>query len=68
MRTRLAAWHTSVLAVLLVSFAVAAYAFVFYASRARTDASLGDAVTSSVSELDVERRNQATTAARPAKC
>lgn len=63
LRTRLAVWHTSVLAVLLVAFAVAAYAFVFYASRARTDASLGDAVDELANEIDVERRNQPTTAA-----
>jgi two-component system, OmpR family, sensor kinase len=63
LRTRLAVWHTSVLGVLLVSFAVAAYAFVFYATRARTDASLGDAVDELASELEVEQRNQPTTAA-----
>jgi two-component system, OmpR family, sensor kinase len=63
LRTRLAAWHTSVLALLLVSFATAAYAFVFYATRARTDASVGDAADELGRELIVERRNQATAAA-----
>ena len=44
LRARLAAWHTAVLAVLLAAFAGGAYAFVVRSVRARTDASLSDAL------------------------
>jgi heavy metal sensor kinase len=63
LRKRLALWHTSVLAVLLVAFAAGAYAFVFFATRARTDAALGDAAEDLATGLAGERPNQPTAAA-----
>jgi hypothetical protein len=60
MRARLTLWHTAVLAILLALFAAEAYAFVLHSSRARTDASLGEAVDDLVNELVAEGRNQTT--------
>ena len=60
-RARLTLWHTAVLAVLLALFASGAYAFVRYASRARTDAAVIDAVNDLVMELTAERRGGTTT-------
>ena len=54
-RARLALWHTTVLAVLLAAFAVAAYLFVSRAVSARTDASLADALLDFRTGLLAER-------------
>lgn len=66
LRARLALWHTSVLGIILGAFAIAAYAFVFFASRARTDSNLADAVGDVVAQLRAEagdRRSIGSTAA-----
>ena len=55
-RARLTLWHTAVVAVLVGLFAAAAYGFVVYSSRARTDAELTDAVTDLEDEILTERR------------
>ena len=43
MRSRLTLWYTGVLALVLVVFAAAAYAYLARAARERTDQSLADA-------------------------
>ncbi|HEX7979487.1 MAG TPA: HAMP domain-containing protein, partial [Gemmatimonadaceae bacterium] len=54
-RTRLALWHTAVLAVLLVLFAGGAYGFLVRAVQVRTDASLSDALLELRDGLVAER-------------
>jgi heavy metal sensor kinase len=63
LRAQLAAWHTSVLAILLVLFAAGAYAFVAYSARAQIDASVANAADDLATELAAERPNHGTTAA-----
>jgi heavy metal sensor kinase len=63
LRAQLAAWHTTVLAILLISFAGAAYGFVSYTTRERIDSALGDAADDLATELAAERQKQRTTAA-----
>jgi heavy metal sensor kinase len=60
-RSRLALWHTAVLAVILVAFAGVAYAFVARAIAARTDASLSDALSDFRAELLAEAGPRAST-------
>jgi heavy metal sensor kinase len=62
-RWRLTLWHSAVLAVLLALFSVGAYAFIVRESRARTAASVLDAVGDLQAELLAERQQQPTTLA-----
>jgi heavy metal sensor kinase len=61
LRTRLTLWHTAVLAVLIVSFAIVAYVFLERATWSRTDSALLDAAADLRSELLAERGDHATT-------
>lgn len=61
-RGRLALWHTAVLTILLAVLTGAAYAFVVQANRARTDASVHDALADLRIALAEERPSQASTA------
>jgi two-component system, OmpR family, sensor kinase len=61
LRTRLTLWHTGVLAVLIVSFAIGAYAFLERGTWSRTDAALLDAATDLRTELLAERGDHSTT-------
>jgi heavy metal sensor kinase len=54
MRSRLTLWYTGVLALVLVVFAVAAYAYLARAARERTDQSLADTDHSLVSNFTAE--------------
>jgi two-component system, OmpR family, sensor kinase len=54
MRSRLTLWYTAVLALVLVVFATAAYAYLSRAARERTDQSLADAVQALASNFVVE--------------
>jgi heavy metal sensor kinase len=54
MRSRLTLWYTGVLALVLVVFAVAAYAYLARAVRERTDQSLADAAHSIASNFAAE--------------
>jgi two-component system OmpR family sensor kinase len=54
MRSRLTLWYTGVLALVLVVFAVAAYAYLARAVRERTDQSLADAAQSIASNFAAE--------------
>jgi heavy metal sensor kinase len=54
MRTRLTLWYTSVLALVLLLFAVSTYSYLARAARQRTDDSLSDTATSFVSSFDSE--------------
>ncbi|MDQ6888041.1 MAG: ATP-binding protein [Gemmatimonadota bacterium] len=56
-RVRLALWHTAVLGVLLVSFAVAAYAFVARTSARRIDRDLEDTARAFAIALAAERED-----------
>jgi two-component system, OmpR family, sensor kinase len=59
LRGRLALWHAIVLAIILASFAAAAYAFVFFETRARTDSMLSDAVDDVAAQLHAEASDEA---------
>ncbi|HKR08696.1 MAG TPA: HAMP domain-containing protein, partial [Gemmatimonadaceae bacterium] len=61
LRTRLTLWHTGVLAVLIVSFAIGAYVFLERATWSRTDTALLDAASDLRSELLAERGDHSTT-------
>ncbi|MEO7216865.1 MAG: ATP-binding protein [Gemmatimonadaceae bacterium] len=54
-RARLALWHTAVLAVLLIGFALAAYIFLDRTTAARADEYLASAAAGFVTELTAER-------------
>ncbi|MFL6257855.1 MAG: hypothetical protein ACJ74T_22840, partial [Pyrinomonadaceae bacterium] len=54
MRSRLTLWYTGVLALVLVVFAAAAYAYLARAVRAGTDQSLADTVHSLASNFTAE--------------
>src|ERR1700750_43719 len=54
MRSRLTLWYTGVLALVLVVFAAAAYAYLARAVRERTDQSLADAAHSLASNFAAE--------------
>src|SRR5215475_629334 len=58
LRGRLALWHAIVLGVILGLFAFAAYAFVFFQSRARTDSTLSDAVDDVAAQLHAEASDE----------
>ena len=58
LRGRLALWHAIVLGVILGLFATAAYAFVFFQSRARTDSTLSDAVDDVAAQLHAEASDE----------
>src|SRR5262245_22199209 len=60
LRGRLALWHAIVLGVILGLFATAAYAFVFFQSRARTDSTLSDAVDDVAAQLHAEASDEGT--------
>src|SRR4051812_12216306 len=60
-RARLTLWHTAVVAVLVGLFAAGAYAFVAQSSRARTDATVLDAVADLRDELLAERQHSRST-------
>lgn len=61
LRTRLTLWHTGVLAVLIVAFAIGAYVFLERGMWSRTDSALLDAAADLRSELLAERRDHSTT-------
>lgn len=61
LRTRLTLWHTGVLAVLNVSFAIGAYVFLERGTWSRTDSALLDAAADLRSELLAERGDHSTT-------
>jgi two-component system OmpR family sensor kinase len=54
MRSRLTIWYTGVLALVLVIFAVAAYAYLARAAQKRTDRSLADTASSLISNFAAE--------------
>ena len=54
MRSRLTLWYTGVLALVLVVFAAAAYAYLARAVRERTDQSLADSAHSLASNFSAE--------------
>src|SRR4051812_25215437 len=54
MRSRLTLWYTGVLALVLVVFTAAAYAYLARAARERTDQSLADTAHSLVSNFTAE--------------
>jgi heavy metal sensor kinase len=60
LRGRLALWHAIVLGVILGLFAAAAYAFVFFQSRAHTDSTLSDAVDDVAAQLHAEASDEGT--------
>ncbi len=62
MRTRLTLWHTAVVGLLVVLFVGGAYGFVAHTTRARTDASLANAVRELVGELGTDLGNAASLA------
>lgn len=61
LRTRLTLWHTGVLAVLIVSFAIAAYVFLERGTWSRTDSALLDAAADLRSQLLAEGANRSGT-------
>ena len=58
MRARLTLWYTGVLALVLVIFAVATYAYLARAARARTDQSLADTASSLISNFSSESNDE----------
>jgi hypothetical protein len=58
MRTRLTVWYTSVLALVLLIFAVTSYTYLARAARARTDASLSDTLDSLISTFNTELNDE----------
>jgi len=58
MRARLTLWYTCVLALVLVVFASATYAYLSRAARARTDQSLADTANSLVSNFAAESEDE----------
>jgi two-component system OmpR family sensor kinase len=58
MRSRLTLWYTGVLALVLVIFAVATYAYLARAARERTDQSLADTANSLVSNFTSESNDE----------
>jgi len=60
LRTRLTLWHTGVLAVLIVLFAIGAYVFLERGTWSRTDSALLDAAADLRSELLAERGDHST--------
>src|SRR6266404_4883907 len=67
MRTRLTLWYTSVLALVLLIFAVSTYSYLARAARQRTDDSLSDTATSFVSSFDSELADENQVADNAAK-
>ncbi len=67
MRTRLTLWYTSVLALVLLIFAVSTYSYLARAARQRTDDSLSDTATSFVSGFDSELADENQVADNAAK-
>ncbi|MDT5295358.1 MAG: hypothetical protein QOJ76_2238 [Acidobacteriota bacterium] len=58
MRSRLTLWYTGVLALALVVFAVATYAYLARAARERTDRSLADTINSLASNFAAESNDE----------
>jgi two-component system OmpR family sensor kinase len=58
MRTRLTLWYTGVLALVLIIFAAATYAYLARVARGRTDQSLADAANSLVSNFAAETEDE----------
>ncbi len=58
MRARLTLWYTGVLALVLVTFAFATYAYLARAARARTDQSLADTAASLSSNFAAESNDE----------
>jgi heavy metal sensor kinase len=58
MRARLTLWYTGVLALVLVAFAVATYAYLARAARERTDQSLADTANSLISNFAAESNDE----------
>ena len=63
MRTRLTFWYTSVLALVLLIFALTSYSYLARAARQRTDASLGDTLDSLISTFNTELNDEGQTIA-----
>ena len=61
MRTRLTFWYTSVLAVVLLIFALTSYSYLAQAARQRTDASLADTLDSLISTFNTELNDEGQT-------
>jgi heavy metal sensor kinase len=58
MRARLTLWYTGVLALVLVLFAFATYAYLARAAQARTDATLADTANSLISNFAAESNDE----------
>jgi heavy metal sensor kinase len=58
MRARLTLWYTGVLALVLVTFAVATYTYLARAARERTDQSLADTAASVISNFTAESNDE----------
>jgi heavy metal sensor kinase len=58
MRAQLTLWYTGVLALVLIIFAVATYAYLARAARGRTDQSLADTANSLVSNFTAETEDE----------
>jgi len=61
MRIRLTLWYTSVLALVLLIFAVTSYSYLARAARQRTDASLSDTLDSLISTFNTELNDEGQT-------
>jgi heavy metal sensor kinase len=61
MRTRLTFWYTSVLALVLLIFALISYTYLSRAARQRTDASLSDTLDSLISTFNTELNDEGQT-------
>jgi heavy metal sensor kinase len=67
MRTRLTLWYTSVLAFVLLIFAITSYSYLERAARQRTDASLADTANSLISNFNSEMNDENQSPADSAK-
>jgi len=61
MRTRLTLWYTSVLALVLLIFALTSYSYLAKAARQRTEASLSDTLDSLISTFNTELNDEGQT-------
>ncbi|HEY6802544.1 MAG TPA: ATP-binding protein [Pyrinomonadaceae bacterium] len=61
MRIRLTLWYTTVLALVLLIFAVTSYSYLARAARQRTDASLSDTLDSLISTFNTELNDEGQT-------
>ena len=63
MRSRLTLWYTSVLALVLLIFALTSYSYLAKAARQRTEASLSDTLDSLISTFNTELNDEGQTIA-----